>query len=436
MIILFYRFFLWLYQAGALLLSPWNQKAQQWVQGRRYLLEKIAKELNHPDAGVSGREVLWMHCASLGEFEQGRPVLEKLRGQYPRLVIIMTFFSPSGYQQVINNHKEVADFIYYLPADSYHNAKKLLDIFKPKLVLWVKYEYWYYYLKEIKQRNIPLLLVSGIFRSDQPFFKWYGNFHKRMLANFTCFFVQNKSSFDLLVGIGLSGNITISGDTRFDRVMAIREQFAPIPTIEKFISAGDEATNVRIIVAGSTWEEDEEELAHFVNKHPQIKFIIAPHDVQESRIDEVKELFKSAVLFSYWEEQQKNSSGISVNPHILIIDNIGMLSKLYNYATIAYVGGGFGSDGVHNVLEAAVYEKPVVFGPEFEKYAEAIELVNAGGGFSIENALELESVFNELLENEPRFEAASSAAGRYVKGQQGASAMIASYIQEKRLLTN
>jgi 3-deoxy-D-manno-octulosonic-acid transferase len=435
-IILFYRVFLWLYKVGALLLSPWNQKARYWVQGRRYLLEKIEKELSHPDSGVSGNEVLWMHCASLGEYEQGRPVLEKLRGQYPRLVIIITFFSPSGYQQVINNHKGVANFVYYLPADSYRNAEKLLDIFKPALVLWVKYEYWYFYLREIRQRNIPLLLVSGIFRNDQPFFKWYGSFHKRILSSFTCFFVQNQSSSDLLGSIGISGNIAISGDTRFDRVMTIREQFSPVPLIEKFISAGNEEQNVRIIVAGSTWEEDEEELAHFANSHPEIKFIIAPHDVQKSRIEEVKELFKTAVLFSDWQEKQKGSSGASINPHILVIDNIGMLSKLYKYATIAYVGGGFGDDGVHNVLEAAVYEKPVVFGPEFEKYREAIELVNSGGGFSIENALELESVFNELLDNEPAYEAASRAAGGYVNNQQGASAIITYYIQEKRLLTS
>lgn len=436
MIILFYRLFLWVYKVGALLLSPWNQKARYWVQGRRFLLEKIEKELGQPDSVSSGTVVIWMHCASLGEYEQGRPVLEKVKALYPRVVIVVTFFSPSGYQQVINNYKEVANFVYYLPTDSYRNAKKLLDIFKPTLVLWVKYEYWYFYLREIRQRNIPLLLVSGIFRSNQPFFNWYGNLHKSMLANFSWFFVQNQSSSDLLASVGISGNVTISGDTRFDRVMAVRSQFNPMPSIEKFIFTGDDVKSLRIIVAGSTWEEDEEELAHFANSHTQIKFIIAPHDVQESRINEVKELFKGAILLSSWEKQQQNSGNISGSPHILIIDNIGMLSKLYKYATIAYVGGGFGDDGVHNVLEAAVYEKPVVFGPEFEKYAEAVELVNSGGGFSIENALELESVFNELLENELAYKAAATAAGAYVSSQQGASAIIASYIQENRLLTN
>jgi 3-deoxy-D-manno-octulosonic-acid transferase len=435
-IILFYRFFLWMYKVGALLLSPWNQKVGYWVRGRKHLLEKIEKELGQPDLSVVRREVLWMHCASLGEFEQGRPVLEKLREQYPSLVIIVTFFSPSGYQQVINKYKEVADFVYYLPADSYRNAKRLLDIFNPVLVLWVKYEYWYFYLREIRQRNIPLLLVSGIFRSDQAFFKCYGAFHRKMLGYFTHFFVQNQSSLDLLDSIGISGNIAISGDTRFDRVMTIRQQFSPVPLIEKFISTGAEINKVRTIVAGSTWEEDEEELAHFANSHPEIKFIIAPHDVQKSRIAEVKALFKTAVLFSDWEENQKNSNEAAINSPILIIDNIGMLSKLYKYATITYVGGGFGDDGVHNVLEAAVYEKPVVFGPEFEKYSEAIELVNSGGGFTIENALELESVFNDLLDNESAYEAASRAAGVYVNSQQGATGVIVSYIQEKRLLTN
>ncbi len=364
-----------------------------------------------------------MHCASLGEFEQGRPLLEALKEQDKEIIIVLTFFSPSGYE-VMKNYAG-ADHIFYLPMDSSANAKKFIDAVNPSLVLWVKYEYWYYYLTELKQRNIPVILVSGIFRSSQPFFKWYGNIWKKMLNAFTAFFVQQQASKELLQSIGITENIVVSGDTRFDRVIAIAEKFEPLPLIEKFCGSS------KVIVAGSTWENDEEELIHYVRLHPEIKFIIAPHEVDKENLEDVKKEFTDAIFYSSLKDDVINESA-----HVLIIDNVGMLSRLYRYADITYVGGGFGGDGVHNVLEAAVYGKPVLFGPVYEKFAEATGLIESGGGISISNALELEKITNELLMDEAKRKTVSNAAKAYVYSNAGAAQKIVQYIQEKRLLTN
>ncbi len=333
----------------------------------------------------------------------------------------MTFFSPSGYE--VRKDYAKADWIFYLPMDSYLHAKKFYDIVQPSLVVFVKYEFWFYYLNEAKRRNIPLLLVSGIFREDQPFFKWYGSFHKKMLKCFTYLFVQNETSAVLLNSIGFQNNVTVCGDTRFDRVIDIAEKFKPISSIENFIG------NHPVIVAGSTWTEDDEELDHFANTHPEIKFIIAPHVIEEERIQECLTLYKNSVLYS------QISNYKSQIHNVLIIDNIGMLSSLYKYATICYVGGGFGDDGVHNVLEAAVYNKPVVFGDEYDKYFEASELIDTGGAFDIENALEAEKIFTELLKEGEAYKQASINAGNYVKSKSGATEKIMNYLYEKRLLT-
>jgi 3-deoxy-D-manno-octulosonic-acid transferase len=362
-----------------------------------------------------------VHCASLGEFEQGRPVIEKLRLLYPEHKILLTFFSPSGYE--VRKNYEKADWIFYLPFDTKKNAKKFLAIVNPSLILFVKYEFWYNYLTISKQKQIPLLLISGIFRKDQPFFKWYGDLHREMLRCFTHLFVQTEDAALLLQSIQIN-NISISGDTRFDRVSEIVSQFHPIEKIENFCNGRT------TIVAGSTWTEDDEELDHFVNTRPDIRFIIAPHDISKERLQECRNLYKQSILFSEYDMNENNSS------NTLIIDNIGMLSKLYNYATICYIGGAFGSDGVHNVLEAAVYNKPVVFGPVYEKYIEAVELIEAGGAFSITNALELEEQFNDLLQNKIFYTQSSNAAGNYVRSKTGATDKIITYIQEKRLLTS
>lgn len=415
----FYNIFLLFYALGIRIASKWNPKARKWREGRKDILHRLAAAVNQSQAPL-----IWMHCSSLGEFEQGRPVLEKLRKIYPSHKILLSFFSPSGYE--IRKDYAGADYIFYLPFDSKKNARTFLDITRPELVLWVKYDYWYYFLSEIKKRKIKLLLVSGVFRPQQAFFKWYGRLHRYMLDCFTHLFVQTAQSVELLKGLGFTRQVTLAGDTRFDRVVEIAAAPAHIDHIDQFIN------NRPVIVAGSTWIEDEEELDHFANAHPEIAFIIAPHEIDEDRLRESEKLFKKSIRYSHL----KNSGLSSADTNVLLIDNIGMLSKLYHYARITYVGGGFGDDGVHNVLEAAVYGKPVLFGPVYDKYVEAIELVECGAGFPIESALELEGEINRLLADKSACEEASVQARAYVFGKKGATEKITQYVQENRLLTN
>jgi len=444
---LLYNLFLALYSIGIRISSLWNPKAQKWLNGRKNIFEKISTP------GPSGGKVIWMHCASLGEFEQGRPLLEELKtisssGSAEKLKIVLTFFSPSGYE-VMKDYSG-ADHVFYLPMDSKENAGKFLDAVDPTLVLWVKYEYWYYYLSEIKQRKIPVILVSGIFRPGQPFFSWYGGFWKKMLGAFTHFFVQNTASKQLLASLGFTENVQVNGDTRFDRVLEIAANFKHVPCIESFCG------NSPVIVAGSTWDEDEIELLHFVKVNPQIKFIIAPHEISAARLAAVKAAFTDAVFYSEMVKPEgiENDSLHPVNPQghaggqrstvneqrsmpkVLIIDNMGMLSRLYQYATVTYVGGGFGADGVHNVLEAAVYGKPVVFGPEYEKFNEAVELLQAGGAVSVDGPVSLEKVLQKLLTDDAERKNTGEAAGQFVLKHGGATRAIMQFIQEKRLLTS
>jgi 3-deoxy-D-manno-octulosonic-acid transferase len=362
--------------------------------------------------------------------------MEELKSANPQQKIVLTFFSPSGYE-VMKDYKG-ADHVFYLPMDSKENAIKFLNAVNPGLVLWVKYEYWFYYLTEIKQRNIPTILVSGIFRKNQPFFKWYGAIWKKMLQSFKHFFVQNEASKQLLATLGFTENVILNGDTRFDRVLEIAEHFTPVAGIEEFCG------NSPVIVAGSTWEEDEIELLHFVNVHKNVKFIIAPHEIDKTNLKDVKDEFPNSIFYSELEnEQSAGSFGQTTNneqhsgPNVLIIDNIGILSRLYKYATVAYVGGGYGADGVHNVLEAAVYGKPVVFGPVYEKFYEAIGLVNSGGAISIDGGpVKLEIVLNGLLKDEAERKKRGDAAAQFVHDNAGASKKIMQFIQEKRLLTS
>jgi len=353
--------------------------------------------------------------------------MEIIKREFPSYKIVLTFFSPSGYE-VMKDYRG-ADHVFYLPMDSPVNAKKFLDPVNPSLVLWVKYEYWFYYLAEIKKRNIPVLLISGIFRKKQPFFKWYGEIWRKMLESFTHFFVQNTESQQLLSTIGFTENVSLNGDTRFDRVLEIADHFTAVPGIAEFCG------NSQVIVAGSTWEEDEIELLHFVNVHKQVKFIIAPHEIDKANLKDVKEEFPDSIFYSELNNEQRTTD--SGQPNVLIIDNIGMLSRLYKYATVAYVGGGYGADGVHNVLEAAVYSKPVVFGPVYEKFDEATGLINAGGAVSIDGGpVKLENILNNLLQDEAARKKMGEAAQQFVNENAGASKKIIQFIQEKRLLTS
>ena len=380
-----------------------------------------------------------MHCASLGEFEQGLPVLEKIKAEHPEHRIVITFFSPSGYE--IKKNYKGADHIFYLPTDSVNHAKKFIKLINPKIVLWIKYEYWFYYLSELKNKNIPVLLISSAFRKDQPFFKWYGSFWKEMLTCFNHFFVQNEKSKLLLQSIGYN-NVSLSGDTRFDRVITIAENFNEVDLMKEFCGTS------KVIVAGSTWEDDEAEWVHYINSNLSIKFIIAPHEIDKENLNDVKKKFKGSIFYSEWISNLKSEtpyvkketySHVSHLPspvNCLIIDNIGMLSRLYNYADVTYVGGGFGDEGLHNILEAAVYGKPVIFGPEYEKNTEAEELIDCNGALCIENAIDLEKALTKLFFNEEKLKQMGIAAKNYVYENAGATKKIMEYIYENRLLTN
>ncbi len=412
-----YRIFISLYPLFIRLAALWNPKAAKWVSGRKGLLEKIQGKLEQ-----ESRPIVWVHCSSLGEFEQGRPIIEQLKLRFPGICLVLTFFSPSGYE-TSQNYKG-ADHIFYLPSDSITHARQFLDLVHPTLTIFVKYDFWPNYLKQLKRSGIPTLLVSAAFRSGQPFFRWYGGFWRSMLETFSQVFVQDNDSKKLLETIGIRDKVVVSGDTRFDRVLEIIKNDTPIP------EAADFALGKPVIVAGSTWNEDEKELAHFIRVHPDIHFIIAPHEISKDHIREIRQLFPDCVLYSAYSEETGAKS------RCLIIDNIGMLSRLYQYGTIAYVGGGFAGDGVHNVLEPAAWGKPVVYGPIFDKYREAVELITVGGGFTATNTLDLEKCFNQLLDEPSRITAAGKAAGDYVREKAGATSRIVNYIQEKRLLTN
>jgi len=409
-----------IYKAGIRTVSLGNKKAKLWIKGRKGIFKKLRNTVSE----FSNEKIIWMHAASLGEFEQGRPVLQKLKETNSNIKIIVTFFSPSGFE-IVKNNKEFTN-VFYLPMDSRLHAEKWMNILKPDLVLWVKYEYWHYYLQEIQKRKIPLLMVSGIYRESQTFFKWYGGFYRNMLKPFTHFFVQNENSKEWLEKLVPAEKITISGDTRCDRVINIVNNFSEIPGIADF--CGDK----KVIVAGSTWEEDEAEWTHYVREHPEIKFIIAPHEIDEENLGDVQKQFAGSLFYSEWMSNRLTFNHTEIN--CLIIDNIGMLSRLYYYATVTFVGGGFGDDGLHNILEAAVYGRPVIFGPEYDKNFEAEEMLESSGAISIKNAIELEKIVDELLKDNEALRIRSEAAKNYVYKNAGATDKIISYIESNKLL--
>ena len=418
---LFYRIFLFLYKMSIHLAALWNHKARLWVSGRHNVFE-LVKEASKK---CTGQKIVWMHCASLGEFEQGRPLLNRIKAQSPEVQFFITFFSPSGYEKIKNDNDY--KYVFYLPMDSAIHAKKWIEIVKPHLVLWIKYEYWYFYLMEIKENNIPLIMVSAIYRPSQTFFKWYGKFYTSMLYAFTHFFVQNSDSKKVLESIIPEDRISIAGDTRCDRVINIATHFVEVPGIKEFCE------DKRVVVIGSSWEDDEAEWAHFVRIQKDIKFIIAPHEIDEDNLRDVKKRFPESILYSDWL-QQKDSSDKAKTPHCLIINNIGTLSRLYFYAHITYVGGGFGKNGLHNILEAAVFGKPVIFGPEYEKNFEAAALIDNSGAISIENALELEKVLHELLDQPQEIITRGEAAKAYVYENSGATEKITRFLIENKLI--
>lgn len=363
-----------------------NPKMKLFVEGRKNVFKTLGNKIQPKD------KTIWFHSASLGEFEQGLPVMEKIRTLYPDHKIVLTFFSPSGYE--VRKNSTVADVIVYLPLDTKSNAEKFLKLVHPEMAFFIKYEYWPNYLNALKERNIPTYLFSGIFRKDQIFFKWYGGFYRKALTAFKQFFVQNESSKLLLQQIGFN-NVKVSGDTRFDRVLKILERDNSLDFVEKF------KNNQLTIVCGSTWPKDEAQLLDFINTNSfGVKFIIAPHNVKPEQISELKNsISKKTILFS--ELKNKNLADYDV----FIIDTIGILTKIYSYADIAYVGGGFGTSGLHNILEPATFGIPIVIGPNYQKFSEAVALVNMGGCISVKNKKELEETLSLLIQNEDeRFE--------------------------------
>ena len=413
---LFYTIFLFAYSAGIRIVSLWSPKAKRWISGR------AGQNISLPPASS---KTVWMHCASLGEFEQGRPVIEALRNSNPGVRIVLTFFSPSGYEACKNYSG--ADYIFYLPMDNIFSAKKFITAINPSLVLWVKYEYWFYYLNELKKRGIPLLLVSGIFRKNQPFFKFYGGMWKKMLRCFTHLFVQNETSRQLLASIGFTENVSVSGDTRFDRVTAIAQTTLNNEIISSFTNGK------KVMVAGSTWEDDEIILSAYADetKH-QFKLIVVPHELDRQHLDTVKKIFKQSVFYTD-VEKDKSLLGLMDNYKVLIVDTMGMLSRLYSIAYINYVGGGFTNDGIHNILEAAVWGKPVIIGENYEKYFEATDLVECGAAESISDTTELKEVIEDWLADESYYNKSAAAAKKYVFENAGATKKIIDYIYKCKL---
>ncbi|MCG8580227.1 MAG: 3-deoxy-D-manno-octulosonic acid transferase [Bacteroidales bacterium] len=385
------------------LVSPFNKKAKQLHAGRKVTLEML------PKIKLEGK-VIWIHAASLGEFEQGRPIIEKLKEEHPDYKIVLTFFSPSGYE--VRKNFDLADFVLYLPADTRRNARRFIDVIRPDKVFFIKYEFWYHFLTELASRQIPVYGVSMIFRKDQSFFKSYGLWFRKMLSAFEKFYVQDEVSGDLLKGIGIS-NYSVAGDTRFDRVRDIAKESKDFEIVKQFVGESD-----KVIVAGSSWAPDEDILINYIqNINKDVKLIIAPHEIHKEHIQQIESKLKVPYL-KYTEAENT-----SPDARVLIINTIGMLSAIYKYGQVAYIGGGFGV-GIHNTLEAATYGMPVLFGPNYRKFKEARDLIELEGGFTIKNGSEFKEQMEEFWNNPALLKASSEKAGEYVNKMCGATKLI------------
>ncbi|WP_254244222.1 3-deoxy-D-manno-octulosonic acid transferase [Hymenobacter sp. BRD128] len=389
------------------LAAPFNPKAAAWVAGRQELLPRIARAL----AGDAAPR-LWVHCASLGEFEQGRPLIEGLRRQYPGHKIVLTFFSPSGYE--VRKSWPGADYVFYLPLDTAENARAFVAAVQPRLAVFVKYEFWYYFLRELQQQYIPAVAVAAIFRPSQVFFKPWGGFFREILSQLSYIFTQNEASAKLLRGLGLA-RVSVAGDTRFDTVAATALAPArPLPLAEAFVADG-----APVLVAGSTWPEDLPALAPLLRKHARaMRFVVAPHEVSEAHLQEIE-----AALPGLTVRYSLASPATVAEARLLLIDNVGMLSQLYRFGRFAYIGGAFGA-GLHNTLEAAAFGLPVFFGPRYERFQEAVELVELGCAFSVDSARQLEAAFDRLYYNEEARLKVQDTSLDYVHTHAGATGRI------------
>lgn len=411
-----YSLAIYIYMFCVNLVAIFNRKARLLMVGHSKTYDILRRSINEGD------NVIWFHAASLGEFEQGRPLIEKIRENHPEHKILLTFFSPSGYE--VRKDYKGADVICYLPFDTKLNARKFMRIAKPKMAFFIKYEFWQNYLSELHRRGVPTYSVASIFRPNQIFFRWYGHKYRNVLRTFAHLFVQNQESVDLLKTLGIA-NTTIVGDTRLDRVLQIREAAKDLPMCEAFESSrvqGDKNSRDYVVVAGSSWQPDEDIIIDYFNRHPNQRLIIAPHVVSESHLAEIEsKLQRPAVRYT------QATAKTAAEAHCLIIDCYGLLSSIYRYATVAYVGGGFGA-GIHNVPEAAVYGVPVIIGPNNKKFREARKLIDLGGCFEINNSDDYATVIDTLISQPASLTKASTASADYIKANAGAVDMIYNFV--------
>ena len=399
----FYNIIIAIYASLVRVASLWNPKAKQWTEGRKDIFEKMRGEIGSED------RVVWVHAASLGEFEQGRPIIERIREEYPDYKILLTFFSPSGYE--IRKNYEGADYIFYLPADTLSNVCKFLDIAHPEVAIFVKYEFWLNMLAELRRRNIRSYVVSAIFRRNSIFFRPYGKMWCRALETFETMFVQDENSKSLLAELGFE-NVVVAGDTRFDRVARIAQSAKRVDVVEEFKGES------RLFVAGSTWGPDEELLLQLINENPDVKFVVAPHEMEEARINHLLEEVKGGAV------RYTQREGVALaDKQVLILDTIGILSSVYGSATWSYIGGGFGV-GIHNTLEAATFGLPIAFGPNYQKFKEAVDMVALGAATSVSDYEGLKAWFKPLYEDAECLAKASCAAKEYTSKHQGATEII------------
>ena len=399
-----------LYSFAAKVDSLFSKKVKTMLKGQRDAFDVLRTKIDPK------KEYIWFHAASLGEFEQGRPLMERMRKEHPSYGILLTFFSPSGYE--VRKNYDGADVICYLPFDIPRNVRKFLDLAHPVMAFFIKYEFWKNYLDELTRRHIPVYSVSSIFRPDQVFFKGYGKNYSQVLHNFEHLFVQNDLSKDLLSNIGIN-SVTVAGDTRFDRVLQIRQQAKELPLVEAF------KQEKLTFVAGSSWQPDEDLFIEYFNHHPEVKLIIAPHVIGEDHLQQIISKLEGKVI-RYTQATLENVH----DAHCLIIDCFGLLSSIYRYGEIAYIGGGFGV-GIHNTVEAAVYGIPVIFGPNYQKFMEAKELIACGGGFSINESKDLNALLDKMLTDKEFMKSSGQKAGSYVKGRAGAADIILNYVKDK-----
>lgn len=389
------------YRLAAKIASVKNRKAKLMLNGQSRTFDLLREKIE------PGRRYIWMHAASLGEFEQGRPLIEKIKKENPRARIVLSFFSPSGYE--VRKHYEMVDVVCYLPFDLPGNVTRFLDLVNPSVAIFVKYEFWGNYLNELRRRGVPTFIVSAVFRPKQVFFRPWGRMFRKMLGCYDNLFVQDERSRELLERVGIS-NVDVCGDTRFDRVMDVRNAARTFPLIERFAKRGG-----HILVAGSSWQPDEDLIFPYFNSHPHVRLIIAPHEFDKPRLMAMmSRMSRPAVLFSQLTEKDADQA------QCIVIDSFGLLSSIYRYGTIAYVGGGFGA-GIHNLNEAAVYGLPVIFGPRHEKFREARGLIECGAGLVVNDNSQFDSVMNHLTDDPEALRRSGNAAAEYIKNNTGAT---------------